>query len=72
MDTQEKQLRKNIADKLRMYRAKERLSQEQLAEKTGLTQTYIYRLENELANPSIFVMLKIANAFQITVNDLIY
>ena len=71
MNEQEKQLRKNIADKLRMYRAKERLSQEQLADKSNLTQTYIYRLENELANPSIYVMLKIAEALNVTVNDLI-
>ena len=72
MDEQEKQLRKNIADKLRIYRAKERISQEQLAERADLTQAYVYKLENELANPSVFVMLKLANAFNITINDLTY
>ena len=72
MEEQEKQLRKNIADKLRMYRAKERISQEQLAERANLTQAYVYKIENELANPSIFVMKKLAGAFDITVNDLIY
>ena len=72
MDEQEKQLRQNIAEKLRMFRAKERLSQEQLAEKANLTQTYVYKLENELANPSIYVIKKLADAFDITVNDLIY
>ena len=71
MDEQEKQLRKNIADKLRIYRAKERISQEQLAEKANLTQAYIYKLENELANPSIYVMKKIADVFCVSVNDLI-
>ena len=72
MDEQEKQLRKNIADKLRIYRAKERISQEQLAERANLTQAYVYKLENELANPSIYVMLKLANAFSITIPDLTY
>jgi transcriptional regulator with XRE-family HTH domain len=72
MEESEKQLRKNIADKLRIYRAKERISQEQLAEKSNLTQTYVYKLENEMANPSIFVILKLAKALNVTVNDLIY
>ena len=72
MEESEKQLRKNIADKLRIYRAKERISQEQLAEKANLTQTYVYKLENEMANPSIFVILKLAKALNVTVNDLIY
>lgn len=71
MDEQEKQLRKNIADKLRIYRAKERISQEQLAEKANLTQAYIYKLENEMANPSIYVMKKLADVFHVSVNDLI-
>lgn len=72
MEESEKQLRKNIADRLRIYRAKERISQEQLAEKSNLTQTYVYKLENEMANPSIFVILKLAKALNVTVNDLIY
>ena len=72
MEESEKQLRKNIADRLRIYRAKERISQEQLAEKANLTQTYVYKLENEMANPNIFVILKLAKALNVTVNDLIY
>ena len=72
MEESEKQLRKNIADRLRIYRAKERISQEQLAEKSNWTQTYVYKLENEMANPSIFVILKLAKALNVTVNDLIY
>ncbi len=72
MEEQEKQLRKNIAEKIRMLRARDHISQECLADKTNLTQAYIYKLENELANPSIYVMQKIANAFGVTVNDIIY
>ena len=71
MDEQEKQLRKNIADNMRIYRAKERISQEQLAEKANLTQTYVYKLENEKANPSIYVVKKLADVFGVSVNDLI-
>ena len=71
MEEQEKQLRKNIADNLRIYRAKERISQEQLAEKANLTQTYVYKLENEKANPSIYVMKKLSDVFGVNVDDLI-
>ena len=71
MDEQEKLLRKNIADKLRIYRAKERLSQEQLAEKANLTQTYIYKIENEMVNPSIFVIFKLSKALNVSIDSLI-
>ena len=72
MDNKEIILRKNIADKLRILRAKNRISQEVLAEKSSLTQAYIYKMENELVNPSIYVMYRIAEALNVSVNDLIY
>ena len=71
MDELEIQLRKNLANNLRINRAKERLSQEQLAEKANLTQTYIYKIENELVNPSIFVMYKLSKALHISIDDLL-
>lgn len=65
-------LRKKIADNLRILRAKQRISQEKLAELSELTQPYINKIENENANPSILVLVKIAKALNVTVNDLVY
>lgn len=69
---QENELRKNIADNIRQYRAKQRISQEKLSEMTDISQQHISNIENELVNPSIEVLLKISNALDVTLNDLVY
>ena len=67
-----KLLNKNIADNIRQIRAKKRISQDRLAELTEISQQYICKIENEKVNPSIYVLYKISEALEITVNDLIY
>ena len=67
-----KDLNKNIADNLRQIRAKNRISQDELAELCGISQQYICKIENEKVNPSIYILFKIADYLKITVNDLIY
>lgn len=67
-----KGLNKNIADNLRQIRAKNRISQDELAELCGISQQYICKIENEKVNPSIYILFKIADSLKITVNDLIY
>ena len=67
-----KDLNKNIADNLRQIRAKNRISQDELAELCGISQQYICKIENEKVNPSISILFKIADSLKITVNDLIY
>lgn len=65
-------LKRKIACNLRQQRAKSRISQEKLAEMTGISQQFICSIETEKVNPSIETMLKIANALNITLNDLVY
>ena len=67
-----KDLNKNSADNLRQIRAKNRISQDELAELCGISQQYICKIENEKVNPSIYILFKIADSLKITVNDLIY
>ena len=67
-----KDLNKKIADNLRQIRAKNRISQDELAELCGISQQYICKIENEKVNPSIYILFKIADSLKITVNDLIY
>lgn len=67
-----KELNKNIADNIRQYRAKLRITQETLAEKAQISHQYVYKLENERLNPSVDYLLKIAEALDVTLNDLVY
>ncbi len=67
-----KQLNKNTADNLRQIRARKRISQDNLAEMCEIIQQYICKIENEKVNPSIHILFKIAEALEITINDLIY
>ena len=61
-----------IASNLRQQRAKYKISQEKLAELTGISQQFVCSIEIEKANPSVEVMVKIADALNITLNDLVY
>jgi len=67
-----KQIKSTIAGNIRQYRAKQKISQEKLSELTGISQQHISNIENEQVNPSIEVLLEIANALKITINDLVY
>ena len=70
MDSNE--LNKNIADNIRQIRAKNRISQDELYELSGISQQYICKIENEKVNPSIYILYKIANSLKVTINDLVY
>jgi transcriptional regulator with XRE-family HTH domain len=56
---------------LREEREKAGLSLAQLASRSGLTKTYLVRLENQAANPSIEVLGRIAEALDLTIADLL-
>lgn len=62
---------KVFADRLREFRLKARLSQEDLAEKSGLTANLIWRYENRCNTPGIDKAYAIAEALGCTVDDLL-
>ena len=68
----ENQLREVIAYNLRVERAKKDLTQEQLAEKAEISHKHLTKIENCYVTPSVFIILKLANALDITVNDIVY
>jgi putative transcriptional regulator len=70
-------MRYNVAEgsgclhSLKYFRRRAKLTQCQLAKKTGLSQAYINELENgRKSNPSFFVLAKLANALEIPAADL--
>lgn len=66
------ELKKKIAENLRLYRAKNKVTQETLSDLTGISQQFICNIEGEKVNPSVETLVKIANALNITLNDLVY
>ena len=62
---------KVFSDNTKKRRKNLNMSQEQLAEASGLHQTYISDLERGLKNPSLKTMVKIANTLDTTVPELL-
>ena len=56
---------------LKNRRKELKLSQSALGENVGVSGAYIQQIENNLKNPSIDTLTKIANALDVSVNDLL-
>ena len=65
------QILNKISENIRIERLKKRYSQEKLSDMADITQKYLNYIENKKANPSIIVVIKICNALDITLNDLL-
>jgi len=59
-----------MKNKLRVIRAERTLSQENLARMARMTRASLSRIENNLQEPSIQTMKKIANALNLKVSDI--
>lgn len=62
----------SMKNTLRVERAKHRISQEQLAEKIGVTKQTINKIEKNKTNPNILTVLKIAQYFRAKVEDIFF
>ena len=62
--------RKSLQNKLKVYRAMEDWTQEELARRVNVTRKTINTVENGKYVPSTYLALKIAAAFGVTVEDL--
>ena len=63
-------LAENFAKKIRIERAKRRMSQEQLAELADLHRTTISAIEREKFFPTIDNVARIANALDLSIEEL--
>lgn len=61
-----------MKNNIRVERARVRMSQQELAEKTGVIRQTIAAIEKRRFNPSTVLALKIANIFNLSVEQLFY
>ncbi len=54
-----------VGEKVRALRKGSGLSQEVLAERCGIFRTYLSRIESGAANPSLVVLVTLANALEV-------
>jgi putative transcriptional regulator len=59
-----------ISNKVNKYRTEAGLTQEQLAEKVGVTRQTIIAIERGNYTPSVLLALKLSVAFKVTVEEL--
>lgn len=62
-------LAKQLGGRIKMTRKAAELTQERLAEKTGLSVEYISRLERGVAQPSFKTLAIIAESLNVTIKD---
>ena len=65
------QLRLHQAENIRLMRRVKNLTQEQLALMAEVDRTYVSQIERGVGNPSLLVLCKLANIFEITADQLL-
>lgn len=63
---------KHIGQMCQQYRIKNNLTQNQVAELTGLEPRHISQIERGLSKGSIDTLIKLCNAYQITLDIILY
>lgn len=69
---EEKELRKIISTNIRMQRAKKDITQEHLADLINLSATQLGALERGVSMPKIITLIKLAEIFELKVDDLLH
>jgi putative transcriptional regulator len=73
MPTIVEKVRKHLGkmkNKLKVYRAMHDLTQDALAQKLGITRQTVLSIEKEKYDPSLELAFKIANLFNVTIEDI--
>jgi transcriptional regulator with XRE-family HTH domain len=64
------EVRSTLAMNLRTIRLSKGIAQERLALDAGVDRTVVSKIERAVANPSIEILLKLANQLDVELNDL--
>lgn len=61
-----------LSDQIKNERIKLGLSQAKLADRIGVKTTEVWRWENEIAMPTLYTLLELAEFFKLSVDELVY
>jgi len=59
----------DVSKKIKSFREKRGLSQEELAHRAGLYRTYVGHLENARYSPSAYILYKISKVLRVDIAD---
>lgn len=60
-----------IADNIRFFRKTNNLTQEELSKQLGGSKNLVSNYENGISTPDIFTLVKLADIFDITLDELV-
>ena len=63
---------KTMKNKIKEFRKKRKLRQEDLAEKLGVTRQTIIAIENDKYDPTLELAMKLSEFFEVSVNELFH
>ena len=63
-------MRAILAENVRAFRKEHGLSQEELADRSGMFRTYMSRIESGVANPTVTMLYAVADALEVRVQEL--
>ena len=58
--------------KVKIARIKKKIKQQELAEMVGISREYLRKIENDVANPTKTIMIKIAEILECSVQELFF
>jgi len=61
--------KKSLTNKIKVFRAMNDWTQEELAQRVNVTRKTINTIENQVFVPSVYLAIKIARAFDVSVED---
>lgn len=64
-----KEFTTEVGKRIKKWRVKRNVSQEELADRAGLYRTYVGHLENARYSPSAYILYKLALVLKINVSD---
>lgn len=65
------EIREKLSDNIKRIRRERGLAQERLGLEAGVDRTVVSKIERKLANPSLEVLIRLANTLDVPVSDLL-
>ncbi len=71
VETKLDEIREKLSENIKRIRSERGLAQERLGLEAGVDRTVVSKIERKLANPSLEVLIRLANTLEVSVSDLL-